>query len=50
MGNVNGILHNINNNKKYELKDGNGFIKEYYEHGILKFESEYINELGNRKG
>ena len=27
----------------YELKNGNGKVKEYDDEGILKFEGEYIN-------
>ena len=27
----------------YELKDGKGLVKEYYDDGILRFEGEYLN-------
>ena len=37
-----------NNNIVYELKNGNGYVKEYYDNGILRFEVEYLN--GNRHG
>ena len=39
------------NNKKeivYELKNGKGFIKEYYYDGKLTFEGEYLN--GEKNG
>ena len=32
------------------LKNGSGFIKEYDEHGILRFEGEYLNGKRNGKG
>ena len=34
----------------YEIKDGKGKIKEYYENGVLKFEKEYLNGDINGKG
>ena len=37
-----------NGNVIYELKSGNGKIKEYYYNGKLKFEGDYIN--GERNG
>ena len=46
----NGILYDVINNEKYELKNGNGFFKEYYINGGLDitFDGEYKN--GNRDG
>ena len=37
------------NNKVYELKNGGGYIKEYYHNGKLKFEGEYSNEKKTEK-
>ena len=34
----------------YELKKGNGYIKEYNNKGELKFEGEYLNGERNGKG
>ena len=44
----NGIFYNKYSNKRFILKNGQGFIKEYYENGRLKFEGEYFN--GERYG
>ena len=38
------------NNKVYELKNGEGYIKEYYNNGQLRFEGEYLNGKLNGKG
>ena len=32
------------NNIVYELNDGKGYIKEYWDDGKLIFESEYLND------
>ena len=37
------------NNKVYELKNGKGYIKEYYWNGELEFEGEYLNVNGMEK-
>ena len=39
----NGIGYNIQGEKDFEIKDGNGEIKEYYDNGKLKFKCEYKN-------
>ena len=44
----NGKIFDPYNNNIYELKNGNGFVKEYDKFGILIFEGEYIN--GERCG
>ena len=44
-GMVKDMIHLI-----YELKNGKGYIKEYYEEGKLKFEGEYLNGERNGKG
>ena len=51
----NGKINYIKNKETFELKDGNGYIKEYdFGCGInnffLKFEGEYLNEDKNGKG
>ena len=47
----NGNGYDSLDNIVYELKDGNGFIKEYFGlDGDLSFEGEYINGNKNRKG
>ena len=35
---------------EYEIKEGNGYIKEYYYDDKLKFEGEYLNGERNGKG
>ena len=46
---MNGKGYDINNNIVYELKNGNGYVKEYNDFtGKLMFEGEYIN--GQRNG
>ena len=44
----NGIGYDRNGNNLYELKNGNGFIKEYDRDNNLKYEGEYLN--GKRNG
>ena len=39
-----------NNNKVYELKNGNGFVREFNNNTSLKFEGEYLNGERNGKG
>ena len=34
----------------YEIKNGNGFIKEYHDNGKLKYEGNYLNGDKNGKG
>ena len=47
----NGKIFNSNNNNFEELKDGKGYIHNYYRNGKLKFEGEYLNgEKWNGKG
>ena len=46
----NGKLYEPNNKNIYELKNGNGFIREYFPDGKLLFEGEYINGEKNGKG
>ena len=43
----NGKGYDENGNIIYELINGNGKVKEYYNSGALKFEGEYLN--GKRK-
>ena len=42
----NGKGYDLENNVVYELKEGKGFIKEYYYNGNLKYEGEYLNGKG----
>ena len=44
----NGIGYDKYGNIIYQLKDGNGKVKEYYRNGNLIFEGEYLN--GNKNG
>ena len=46
----NGKGYDENDNITYELKNGNGNVKEYYNNGELKFEGEYLNGKRNGKG
>jgi len=46
----NGNGYNINGNKEFEIKHGEGYIKEYYKNGKLKYEGEYKNGEINGKG
>ena len=44
----NGKGYDIKGNIAYELKNGNGYVKEYYESGELKCKYEYLN--GEKNG
>ena len=44
----NGKGYDINKNIAYELNNGKGYVKLYYDYGVLKFEGEYL--YGNRYG
>ena len=47
----NGKGYDNNGNIVYELKNGTGKVKEYYDHSIfLKFVGEYLNGRRNGKG
>ena len=46
----NGKGYDENGNIVYELKNGNGFVKEYNDDGVLEFEGEYLNGKRNGKG
>ena len=46
----NGKLYGKDGCIEFEIKDGNGKIKEYYDDGKLKFEGEYLNGEINGKG
>ena len=46
----NGKGYDNKNNIIYELKNGNGYVKEYNYKGKLKFEGEYLNGKKNGKG
>ena len=46
----NGKGYDIDGNILYELKDGNGFIREYNNYFSLEFEGEYKNGEKNGKG
>ena len=46
----NGKGYDENGNITYELKDGNGKVKEYNDDGYLVFEGEYLNGQRNGKG
>ena len=39
----NGKGYDENGNVIYELKNGNGKVKEYYDNGNIKFKGEYLN-------
>ena len=45
-----GISYYLNNNNYNVLKNGKGFIKEYYYDNKLKYEGEYLNGIKNGKG
>jgi len=34
--------------EKYEIKNGNGKVKEYHDNGKIKFEGKYLN--GKKRG
>ena len=46
----NGKGYDNNNKVVYELKNGNGYVKEYDDKGILVLEVEYLNGKRNGKG
>ena len=46
----NGKGYNINYEKEFEIINGNGKVKEYYNDGKLKFEGKYLNGERNGKG
>ena len=47
----NGKGYNINGNYEFEIKNGKGNVKEYYNYnGKLIFEGEYLNGERNGKG
>ena len=46
----NGKGYDANGNIIYELKNGTGKVKEYYDDGELKFEGEYSNGKRNGQG
>ena len=46
----NGKGYGKNNKKEYKLKNGCGYIKEYYKDGTLLFEGEYLNGEKHGKG
>ena len=45
----NGNGYDLDNNILYEIKNGKGYIREYYTNGNLKFEGEYSNGEKNGK-
>ena len=46
----NGKGFNINNEKVYEIKNGNELVKEYNNEGKIIFVGEYLNGERNGKG
>ena len=46
----NGKGYDENGNIIYELINGNGSVKEYYDEGKLKFEGQYLNGKKTGKG
>ena len=46
----NGILYDIDMKHKYELKEGNGYIKDFHENGCLSYEGEIKNGKKDGKG
>ena len=46
----NGKGYDENGNVIYELKNGNGKVKEYYDNGNIKFKGEYLNGKQNGEG
>ena len=42
--------YNIKGNMEYEIKDGNGIIREFNYDGFLIFEGEYFKGERNGKG
>ena len=45
----NGKGYDENGNIIYEIINGNGTVKEYWDNGKLRFEGEYLNGQKNRK-
>ena len=45
-----GVGYDINGNVAYKIHCGKGFVKEFFNDGILKFEGEYENGERNGKG
>ena len=45
-----GVWYDINGNVAYNIKCGKGFVKEFFDDGVLKFEGEYDNGERNGKG
>ena len=46
----NGKEYDSRGNVAFEIKDGNGYLKEYYDSSDLIFEGEYRNGEKNEKG
>ena len=46
----NGKGYDENGSISYELKNGNGKVKEYNNNGILEFDGEYLEGKRNGKG
>ena len=46
----NGKGYNLKGELDYEIKNGNGIIKEYFNNDILHYECEYLNGEINGKG
>ena len=47
---LDGKGYDLNNNVVYELKQGKGYVKEYYSDWKLYFEGEYLNGERNGRG
>ena len=45
-----GVGYDINGNVAYNIICGKGFVKEFFDDGVLKFEGEYYNGERNGKG
>ena len=45
-----GVGYDINGNVAYNIICGKGFVKEFFDDGVLKFEGEYFNGERNGKG
>ena len=46
----NGIGFVLKDRKVYELKNGKGFVQEYYSDNKIKYEGEYLYGERNGKG
>ena len=46
----NGQGYNKKGNLEFEIQNGNGQIKEYYDNGKILYEGEYLNGERNGKG